>query len=395
VTEGVGVKSVRLGTMFERKKVLGFVHEPMLSVYRERGVVLKDEALNPNRTAEDRSIYQLLEPGWLAVNRMKAWQGSLGISPLRGIISGHYICFRPRHAENDRYLHYLLRSPAYTSHFASISRGVRPGQIEIDNDELAATKVVLPPVEVQRRIADFLDDQVSRIDGICALRRRQRDLLESRRARSVGLKVAGVGDADVGKPSPLPWIERVGQDCESVRLARVLTLQRGVDLTADERREGSVPVVTTAGVSGWHDVAVAPGPGVVIGRYGTVGAVFFLEQDYWAHNTTLYVSDFRGNDPVWCYYLLRAFPYDVLQARAAVPGVNRNDMAVEDVPWIPLNQQRKAAARLRELDADHAAIVTALDQSIEKMAEYKQSLITAAVTGEFDVAAASSRSTPR
>ena len=67
----------------------------MLSVYRDLGVVTKDDRIdNFNKTAENRNIYQLVDDGWLIVNRMKAWQGSLGISSLRGIVSGHYICFR-------------------------------------------------------------------------------------------------------------------------------------------------------------------------------------------------------------------------------------------------------------------------------------------------------------
>ena len=147
-------RQIRLGRLFERRKILGFVDEPMLSVFREHGVVLKDDMVNHNQTAEDRSIYQLVEPGWLAVNRMKAWQGSLGVSAHRGIMSGHYICFAPRHSEHDRYLHYLLRSPRMTAHFAAISRGVRPGQIEIDNDQLAATPLDLPSTDEQRRIAE-------------------------------------------------------------------------------------------------------------------------------------------------------------------------------------------------------------------------------------------------
>lgn len=171
-------REVRLGRLFRRRKILGYVDEPMLSVFRDHGVVLKDSLTNYNQTAEDRSIYQLVEPGWLAVNRMKAWQGSLGISSLRGILSGHYICFEPSHGESDRFLHYLLRSQRMTAHMASISRGVRPGQIEIDNDELAATPLVLPTVEEQRRIADFLDDRVARIDQIMAARHGQVDLLD-------------------------------------------------------------------------------------------------------------------------------------------------------------------------------------------------------------------------
>ena len=197
----------------------------MLSVYREHGVVLKDAHTNHNQTAEDRSIYQLLDPGWLAVNRMKAWQGSVGISPHRGIISGHYICFEPTHDEVDRYLHYLLRSPAMTAHFNAISRGVRPGQIEIDNDELAATKLRLPSVTEQRRIADFLDDRVARINRITAARRSQESFIEERFASQ--RRAAVVGSDAPSKRTDLPWSPRIPTAWPVRRLSQVARIGTG------------------------------------------------------------------------------------------------------------------------------------------------------------------------
>ena len=136
-------RSVPLWSLFRRVKDVGHPQEQMLSVYRDHGVVQKDSRSdNFNKTAENRNIYQLVDKGWLVVNRMKAWQGSLGISPYRGIVSGHYICFQPVHNEDPRFLDYLLRSAAYTTELRQLSRGVRPNQIEIDNDANVAR--VLP-----------------------------------------------------------------------------------------------------------------------------------------------------------------------------------------------------------------------------------------------------------
>lgn len=142
-------KTKPLWSMFERIKDTDHPEEVMLSVFREHGVIAKDSRDNINRTAENRSIYQLVHPGWLVANRMKAWQGSVGVSALRGIVSGHYICFAPRHNEDHRYLNWLLRSTAYTDGYTLLSRGVRIGQAEIDNDELRLMPILLPPVEEQ------------------------------------------------------------------------------------------------------------------------------------------------------------------------------------------------------------------------------------------------------
>jgi len=90
-------------------------------------------------------------------------------------------------------------------------------------------------------------------------------------------------------------------------LGEFVSLQRGHDLTEAQRRPGRVPVMSAAGQYGFHDTALAKGPGLVVGRSGaSFGRVHFSEHDYWPHNTALYVTDFHGNDPLFAYYFLKA-----------------------------------------------------------------------------------------
>lgn len=109
-----------------------------------------------------------------------------------------------------------------------------------------------------------------------------------------------------------------------LRLGDVLTLQRGHDLPNGQREDGDVPVVSSSGITGSHNEVKATAPGVVTGRYGTIGEVFYLEQDYWPLNTALYVTDFKGNQPRFAAYLLRNTLRNYKSDKAAVPGVNRN-----------------------------------------------------------------------
>lgn len=108
------------------------------------------------------------------------------------------------------------------------------------------------------------------------------------------------------------------------RLGDVLTLKRGHDLPEHSRQEGDVPVVSSSGITGRHKEAKAIAPGVVTGRYGTIGEVFYLEEDYWPLNTALYVIDFKGNDPRFSAYFLRNVLKGYQSEKAAVPGVDRN-----------------------------------------------------------------------
>ncbi len=107
-------------------------------------------------------------------------------------------------------------------------------------------------------------------------------------------------------------------------LGDVMKLQRGHDLPDRLRIDGQVPVVSSSGITGHHNIPKAEPPGVVTGRYGTIGEVFFLEQPYWPLNTALYVVDFKGNHPRFLAYLLKNTLRNYRSEKAAVPGVDRN-----------------------------------------------------------------------
>ncbi|MBQ4796690.1 restriction endonuclease subunit S, partial [Pectobacterium versatile] len=111
-------------------------------------------------------------------------------------------------------------------------------------------------------------------------------------------------------------------------------LKRGYDLPEKVRVNGPYPVISSAGVSGWHNEYKVEGPGVITGRYGTLGEIYYTEGKYWPHNTSLYVQDFKGNDPKYVYYLLSCLGRIRTSDKSAVPGVNRNELHEMAVPAI-------------------------------------------------------------
>ncbi len=133
---------------------------------------------------------------------------------------------------------------------------------------------------------------------------------------------------------------------ETMRLGEFLTLKRGYDLPAAQRHEGNVPVVSSSGITGHHNVAKVAGPGVVTGRYGTLGEVFFVREDFWPLNTALYVQDFKGNDPRFSTYLLQTVLSSTVSDKAAVPGVNRNDLHARKVTVTRDIREQRAIADL-------------------------------------------------
>lgn len=103
-------------------------------------------------------------------------------------------------------------------------------------------------------------------------------------------------------------------------------LNRGFDLPNDNIVEGDVPVVASSSIKAFHNVAKVKGPGVVTGRSGTLGIVQYIEQDFWPLNTSLYVKDFKGNNPKFCYYFLQMMHLENFNAGAGVPTLNQNHL---------------------------------------------------------------------
>lgn len=139
------------------------------------------------------------------------------------------------------------------------------------------------------------------------------------------------------------------------KLGDVLTFQRGFDITKSEQSEGTVPIVSSSGISSYHTKAKVKGPGVVIGRKGTLGTVHFLKKDFWPHDTTLWIKDFKGNDPRFLSYFLPALKLENFDVGAANPTLNRNHIHGIKV-FIP--RERWHQERI-------AAILSAFDELIE------------------------------
>ena len=134
------------------------------------------------------------------------------------------------------------------------------------------------------------------------------------------------------------------------RLGDVVTLQRGHDLPEAQRQDGDVPVVSSSGITGSHNEPKAKAPGVVTGRYGTLGEVFYVEEDYWPLNTALYVTDFKGNHPRFVAYFLQNVLRNYQSDKAAVPGVNRNVLHELKVRSTDTKSQEKVADILSAYD---------------------------------------------
>lgn len=151
------------------------------------------------------------------------------------------------------------------------------------------------------------------------------------------------------------------------KLGDILTLQRGHDLSYKEMKNGHIPVVGSNGIIGYHDIPTTKKPCVTIGRSGNIGHAYYYDCDCWAHNTVLYVKDFKNTYPKYAYYLLKSMDFSQYNVGSAVPTLNRNHIHPIEILYPPLPVQKKIAAILSSLD-DKIEINTRMNKVLEETA---------------------------
>lgn len=206
---------------------------PVLSVYREYGVILKDSRDdNHNATSLDTSTYKAVKPGDLVVNKMKAWQGSMGVSAHEGIVSPAYItCTTKTDRVRPAYLHYLLRSSPLIGVYNSLSYGVRVGQWDMHYEDFKQIPIPLPTKEEQDRIVAFLDQKTAEIDAAIVKKERLIVLLNEQRSIQVNRAVTlGMNQFAPLRKGESEWVESIPEHWKIVPLKHISTVQSGVTL---------------------------------------------------------------------------------------------------------------------------------------------------------------------
>ena len=191
--------------------------KPLLSVVREKGVILRDtenKEENHNFIPDDLSNYKLVREDQFAMNKMKAWQGSYGVSSYEGIVSPAYFVFDVHGVEKD-FFHTAIRSAKYVAYFAQSSDGIRVGQWDLSIPRMKEIPFLIPPPSEQDRIVRYLDEKTAAIDELVRAKERQIELLRERKQALVSAAVTGGLDpATERKDSGVPWIGKIPKGWE-------------------------------------------------------------------------------------------------------------------------------------------------------------------------------------
>ena len=251
---------------------------------------------------------------------------------------------------NNRYLMYQLQN--MRSFLEKVARGVAQKGIYLK--QVSQLDIKLPELEQQKQIVKVLD----KVTELISLRKQQLTKLDELvKARFVEM----FGDP-IGNTKNLPVTKFVD----------VVKMQRGFDLPVQERKsDGMIPIYGSNGVLGYHDISKVKGGGVITGRSGTIGKVFYEKGEFWPLNTTLFSLNSHGNDVVYLKYLLELFDLSRFTEGTGVPTLNRNKFHDELIIDVPLDEQERFAAFVERVDQQKQTV----QQSLEKLELLKKALM--------------------
>ncbi len=376
---------LKMKYLFSERVQKGYPDEPLLAATQTMGVVPK--SLYENRTVvamKDLHLLKLVKQGDYVIS-LRSFEGGIEYAHYRGIISPAYTVLCPGDIAKRDYFEFFFKSKPFVDALTLYVTGIREGQ-NIDYNKLCNTELPVPPIETQEKIGGFLRFAIAKINHLIRAKRRVIELLNEQKQAIIHRAVTRGLDPNVPlKPSGIDWLGDIPEHWSVKRLKWVTRLQRGYDLPSDRRLQGTIPVVSSGGIIDTHSEARAIAPGVVMGRYGSTDSVFYLEEEFWPHNTALFVTNFQGNDPRWCYYLLRVISKVDLGSKSAVPGVDRKDLYEIPVAIPPLREQPSIAAQVADQLNHFEKVTQSVQFQIDRLREYRTRLIADVVTGKLDV----------
>ena len=388
------------------KSEKGCPDAPVLSLYRDFGVVPKDSRDdNHNVTSLDTSNYKVVDIGDLVINKMKAWQGSMAVSDYRGIVSpAYHVCSITSNKVNKRYLHHLLRNPAYLPEYARLSTGMRIGQWDLGFDDFKNIPFLIPPFDEQAKIADYLDNGCTSLDSILDKTHSSIEAYKKLKQAVITQAVTkGVRGKREMKDSGVEWISEIPANW---------TVKRGKQLFSEtnERSEtGSEELLTVSHITG-----VTPRSQKNVNMFKSESLVGYkichngdlAANTMWMWQGAIGVSKFHGvispsyntyrqktNDYYFEYldFLLRIRPlidaYTIHSTGITLSRLRLYPDSFLSLYFIvpPITEQKEIADYLDTKCAEIDRLIAKKEQLVKELESYKKSLIYEVVTGKREV----------
>ncbi len=388
--------------------------EELLSVYREYGVIPKNSRDdNHNADGKDLSTYKYVSKNNLVVNKMKAWQGSMGVSDYNGIISPAYIVCKLTDNVVAKYVHYLLRSKYYIDYYNQISYGVRVGQWDMRYGDFKNLPFFIPPLEEQNKIVYFIKFKENQINKLIKKTKKLIELLEEKKKIIITEAVTkGLDKSIPMKDSGIDYIGYIPKHWEIRKLKFITTknLQYGANETGIDYAKNRPRYVRITDIDISKNILkdddklyldekiakpyLLTNGDILLARSGaTVGKSFIYKDKYGKCafagyliraiiNKKLMIPDF-----FYSYTLSR--PYDLWKNKifiqATIQNIGADKYSNLQVPIPSIDKQKLIVEYVNSIIEKFNKLIDKQVILIEKLEEYKKVLISNAVTGQIDV----------
>jgi len=298
--------------------------------------------------------------------------------------SYHVLRFRFEKETDHTFKKFLCNNYFVLNQFSANAKGTTR-QI-LNRENFNSTLVILPPKPEQSAIANYLDDKTAEIDTLIEKKKKLIELLKEERTVVINQAVTrGINPNVKLKESGIEWLGQIPEYWEVKKLKYVFQLSRGFDLSSNNFKSGAFPVYGSNGIIGYHNKSTTKGPGITVGRSGSVGEVNYVETDFWAHNTCLYVYKNFDNDLKYIFYFLKVFDLKSLSSGSAVGTLNRNYIHSEIIALPPALEQHQIIQHIETETKRIDSTITNIEKEIELLAEYRTALISEVVTGKIKV----------
>ncbi|MET3860469.1 type I restriction enzyme S subunit [Dietzia sp. 2505] len=378
-------EAVALGRLASPVKRTNISDAPLLSLYLGEGVVPYKTDRVVHATSEDTSAYQLVLPGDLVMNNQQAWRGSVAVSELRGIISPAYVVCQLSCRLDRRFAGYLFASTGARFPYVNSSRGVGDIQRGLSWPLLKTRKFPVPPIEVQRQLADYLDGETARLDTLI---KEQQHLIEMLRERLDAEVDSLLGDPADARSTTIKRVIQPLTRPARPGLGVVTAFRDGVVTLRSNRREGGYTFSDTE--SGYQEIR--PGDLVFHALDGFAGAVGVSDSHGNATPAYHVCEAIAGDDLAYVAALLR---YLGRSGFLATQAPNVRQRSVDFRNWStfgrlplklpPVKEQHRVATRIAEQSAKVDRLIRESERFVELSRERRSALITASVTGQIDV----------
>ena len=256
----------------------------------------------------------------------------------------------------------------------------------VNKSTFASINVCVPPLPIQTQIANFLDRKTGQIDELIRIKDQRIELLQEQRTALINQAVTKGFDPNVEmKPSGVQWIGEIPSNWNLSMLKYTARLVYGDTLISEDRENGVVPVYGSNGIIDTHSSANTLSPGIIVGRKGSLGKIQYSDVPCFVIDTAYFIDRCTSNVNLrWLYYVLQALKLERFR-NSVLPGLNRESAEGQYVPLITAQEQTQIANFLDHKTEQIDELISTEHRKIKLLKEYRQSLISEAVTGKIDV----------